>query len=304
MSLADFDLKHYLKQRMELANQALERLLPPAQTPPARLHEAMRYSVFAGGKRLRPILVLASAEALRKSPSDFPREAILEAGAAVEFLHTYSLIHDDLPAMDNDDLRRGQPTCHKAFDEATAILAGDALQALAFQTLARLTGVEGDRRASCIAELAEASGCAGMVGGQMEDLLCEGCTQPRPEQVEFIHRLKTAALIRACCGIGATLAGGSSEEQERLREYGTCLGLAFQIVDDILDIVGEEKTLGKTVGKDQSVSKATYPAVYGLEQARRKADQLIEQAKQAVSASSDRGFPLRALADYVSVRDR
>jgi geranylgeranyl diphosphate synthase type II len=304
VSLADFDLKHYLKQRMELANQALERLLPPAQTPPARLHEAMRYSVFAGGKRLRPILVLASAEALRKSPSDFPREAILEAGAAVEFLHTYSLIHDDLPAMDNDDLRRGQPTCHKAFDEATAILAGDALQALAFQTLARLTGVEGDRRASCIAELAEASGCAGMVGGQMEDLLCEGCTQPRPEQVEFIHRLKTAALIRACCGIGATLAGGSSEEQERLREYGTCLGLAFQIVDDILDIVGEEKTLGKTVGKDQSVSKATYPAVYGLEQARRKADQLIEQAKQAVSASSDRGFPLRALADYVSVRDR
>jgi len=301
---ADFDLKSYLQLRMERANQALDRLLPPAQTPPARLHEAMRYSVFAGGKRLRPILVQASAETVGSPPSALPQEAILEAGAGVEFLHTYSLIHDDLPAMDNDDLRRGQPTCHKAFDEATAILAGDALQALAFQTLAQLTGVEGDRRASCTAELAEASGCAGMVGGQMEDLLCEGCAQPRPEQVEFIHRLKTAALIRACCGIGATLAGGSFEDQKRLREYGTCLGLAFQIVDDILDIVGEEKILGKTVGKDQSVSKATYPAVYGLEPARQKADQLIEQAKLAVTAYGDRGFPLRALADYVAARDR
>jgi len=303
MEAREIDLKEYLRRQQARVNQVLDELLPSASVLPGRLHEAMRYSVFAGGKRLRPVLVIASAEAANRSATLPNERAVLEAGAAMELLHTYSLVHDDLPAMDNDDLRRGKPTCHKAYDEATGVLVGDALQALAFQTLAGLSGACDEERIECLQAFSRAVGSQGMVGGQMEDLLSEGNHHPRGEEVVSIHQHKTAALLEACCLVGARLGGGTKEDIERLGEYGQKLGLAFQIIDDILDVVGEEQILGKSTGKDESSRKATFPAVFGLENAREKADTLIEEAKDKISEFKENAMPLRALADFVAARN-
>jgi len=300
----NFDLKDFLKRGQQKVDPILAELLPEATVPPDRLHEAMRYSVFAGGKRIRPLLVMASAEISSPALPLSNERSVLEAAAAVEILHTYSLVHDDLPAMDDDDLRRGKPTCHKAFDEATAILVGDGLQALAFEILASLTGADAERRAACVQILGQAVGSQGMVGGQMEDLLCEGCENPPADRLAFIHRHKTGLLIEACCVIGAQLGGGDEPALDHLRRYGACLGLAFQIADDVLDIVGKQENLGKTIGKDRSSSKATYPAVFGLEGAREKLRQVTQEAKESLDLFGDRATPLRALADFVATRDR
>jgi len=298
------DLQAYLKRQQARVNQVLDELMPPAGAPPKRLHEAMRYSVFAGGKRLRPALVVASAEAVSPDGKPANERGVLEAGAALELLHTYSLVHDDLPSMDDDDLRRGKPTCHKAYDEATAVLVGDALQALAFETLAGLKGVSAQDRIECLQALARAAGSQGMVAGQMEDLLCEGAVNPKAEQVISIHQHKTAALLAACCLIGARLGGGTETEIECLGQYGATLGLAFQIMDDILDVVGEEANLGKSIGKDQACSKATFPAVFGLEESRKRADKLIEDSKRKLIIFKEKASVLHAVADYVAARER
>jgi geranylgeranyl pyrophosphate synthase len=297
--MAAFDLKEYLLSRREKVEAVLNQLLPPETHPPGRLHEAMRYSVFAGGKRLRPLLTIASAESAGR---EFLPEAVYRAGAAVEFLHTYSLVHDDLPCMDDDDLRRGKPTCHKAYDEATAVLVGDGLQALAFQTLSELPEAAAAQRALCVTLLARASGPAGMVGGQMEDMLAEGLGSPTAEMVDSIHSKKTGALLEACCRIGACLGGANPSEMESLGAYGSKLGLAFQIIDDILDIVGEQQELGKTVGKDCAVNKATYPAVHGLEAAKEKAARMLSEARECVERFGSNAKSLVALAEYVGSR--
>lgn len=300
---SQFDLNTYLEDRGTRVQRILEDLLPEETVPPERLHQAMRYSVFAGGKRLRPVLVIASAEAIAGKEAIQESRAVQEAAAAVEFLHTYSLVHDDLPAMDDDDWRRGKLTCHKAFDEATAVLVGDALQALAFQTLAELPAVSAVERVECVCLLGRAVGSQGMVGGQMEDLICEGLPKPKAEQVVYIHRHKTGALIEACCRIGGCLGGGSQEQVELLGHYGAALGLAFQVIDDILDVVGDQESLGKSIGKDQSSCKATFPAVFGLETARKKADEFILQAKTSLKSFGEQAVPLEALADFVAARN-
>lgn len=275
---------------------ALDRLLPPEDAPPPSIHRAMRYSVFAGGKRLRPILCLGTARVFQREPA-----GILEVACALEFIHTYSLIHDDLPALDNDDLRRGQPTCHKQFGEATAILAGDALLTLAFQTLAEAP-VEPARRILILAEVARAAGTReGMVGGQVADLEAE--RKPvDPAMLEYIHRSKTAALIRASTVAGAIVAGASPDEVARLGRFGGRIGLAFQVVDDVLDVVSTSDVLGKTSGKDQSQRKATYPALYGLERSRAMARELAEQASQELAPFGARAARLEELAEFLILR--
>jgi len=254
MKLCEF----FEADRQEI-DAALDRLLPPPDAPPASIHAAMRYTVFAGGKRIRPILCLETARVFDPQPG-----AAIPVGCALEFIHTYSLIHDDLPALDNDDLRRGKPTCHKQFGEATAILTGDALLTLAFQTLAEAP-VEPARRIEIIREVSRAAGTReGMVGGQVADLEAEG--KPlNPAVLEYVHRSKTAALIRAAVLAGALSATAGPEDLERLRRFGENIGWAFQVVDDILDVEESSAALGKTAGKDQTQKKATYPALYGLE---------------------------------------
>lgn len=253
----------------------------------------MRYSVFAGGKRLRPILCLETARVFHREPS-----GIREIACALELIHTYSLVHDDLPALDNDDLRRGQPTCHKQFGEATAILTGDALLTLAFQILAEAP-VEPARRILVLAEVARAAGTRdGMVGGQVADLEAE--RKPvDPPMLEYIHRSKTAALIRASAVAGAIVAGAAPEEVARLGRFGERIGLAFQVVDDILDVVSTSEALGKTSGKDRSQQKATYPALYGLERSRAMARELAEQARQELAPFGARAARLEELADFL-----
>jgi geranylgeranyl diphosphate synthase type II len=275
---------------------ALEKLLPPEGTPPASIHRAMRYSVFAGGKRIRPILCL---EAARMFAEDV--EGAIHAGCALEFTHTYSLIHDDLPALDNDDLRRGKPTCHKAFGEALAILAGDALLTLAFQTLAAAP-IEPARRVRVISEIATAAGTVGgMVGGQVADLEAE--RKPADaEELEYIHRSKTAALIRASIVAGAIAGGAAHEDVERLRRFGENIGWAFQVVDDILDVEESSAALGKTAGKDQAQQKATYPALYGLEESRAIAADLEAKALAELGSYGQRGARLRQLAEFLVAR--
>jgi geranylgeranyl diphosphate synthase, type II len=302
LSVTELNLKEYMQEHRRKVEENLERLLPLQSEAPRRLTEAMRHSVFAGGKRFRPILVLSSAEAASGTNDISQSRKLLEAASAVELLHTYSLVHDDLPSMDDDDLRRGKPTCHKAFDEATAILAGDALQAMAFQVLAELPETPGEQRAACVAILAQATGAAGMVGGQVEDLLAEGKEGLSTRLVESIHEKKTAALIEACCRIGGVLAGCREEKLERLGGYGRALGLAFQIIDDILDVVGEQSELGKTIGKDESVAKATYPAALGLEEARKKAEALIVAAVDQLKPFGPDAEALRQLAWFVCDR--
>ncbi|MBI4749491.1 MAG: polyprenyl synthetase family protein [Acidobacteria bacterium] len=292
----ELSLETYFTLRREEINACLERLMPSTSTPPTRLHEAMRYSVFAGGKRLRPLLVIAAGEAFEGNLN-----YLLPTGCAFEMLHTYSLIHDDLPAMDNDDLRRGMPTCHKQFDEATAILAGDALLTWAFQVLAEMEVPPAliERKIRVIAELAQAGGTVnGMIGGQMADIQAEG--QPiDADMLAYIHRSKTGALIRAAVVCGGHMAGTTEDEIRILGRYGECIGLAFQIADDILDVTSTSEALGKTPGKDVAAGKATYPALFGLDASRQKAREVVDEAVDLVAPLGRRTDILVQLARFI-----
>jgi len=275
---------------------ALDRLLPAETTQPSSIHEAMRYSVFAGGKRIRPILCLETARIFADDVTP-----ALHPACAIEFIHTYSLIHDDLPALDNDDLRRGKPTCHKKFGEATAILAGDALLTLAFETIS-VAPVEPTRGIAMVTEVATAAGTVkGMVGGQVADLEAEG-KRIAPAMLEFIHRSKTAALIRASVAAGALCAGAGVEDVARLRSFGESIGWAFQVTDDILDVEESSAALGKTAGKDVAQQKATYPAVYGLERAHEIAKDLATRAIAELTPYGERAARLRDIAEYLVLR--
>ncbi len=277
--------------------QALDTCLPPTKTPPTRLHEAMRYAVLGGGKRIRPVLVYATGEAVGVA-----LDTLDAAACAVELIHAYSLIHDDLPAMDNDDLRRGRPTCHKAFDEATAILAGDALQPLAFQILAQKTSVSETIRLRWIDRLAQAAGSRGMAGGQMMDMQAVGCELSLAE-LENMHIHKTGALIRASVLMGAVAQPDLAIQQfECLEHYANCIGLAFQIRDDILDVTGDTHTLGKSAGADASLQKPTYPSLLGLAGARGHAESLCNDALTALEAFGTSAEALRYIARYIVAR--
>ena len=287
-------LAEYLAGQQSRIEEALRSLVPQESTPPETIHTAMRYSLFAGGKRIRPILCIAAAEAVSDSP-----DGIESAACALELIHTYSLIHDDLPALDNDDLRRGRPTCHKVFGDAMAILAGDALLTLAFEVLARLDCVEGERRSALVRELSTASGTVGgMIGGQVSDIEGEG-KFPTAHLLESIHRAKTGALLRASVRMGAIYAGASVDQLEALTRFGEHVGLAFQIVDDVLDVEQPSETLGKTAGKDAKQRKITFPAVYGVEKSRAMAEQERIAAHVALDIFDDRAERLRQMADYV-----
>jgi geranylgeranyl diphosphate synthase type II len=289
-------LSEYLDAKRAAVETALDAFLPPAGEPPARLHEAMRYSVFSGGKRLRPILALASF-GLAGGEGD----GALAPACALEFIHTYSLIHDDLPAMDDDDTRRGRPTCHRAFGEATAILAGDALLTLAFGIVAADGRLAPDRRAAVVRELAEANGSLGMAGGQEADLEAEGA-EPSLEAIEFVHVRKTALPLAAAVRVGALAAGAGREDLEALTAFGRSAGLAFQIVDDLLDVTGTAEEMGKAVGKDVARGKMTYPGVVGIEESRRRARELVDRAVGAVERFGPRARPLVDIARYIAER--
>jgi geranylgeranyl diphosphate synthase, type II len=275
---------------------ALERILPAEDTQPPSIHRAMRYSVFAGGKRIRPVLCLESARMFTEKV-----DAAIHAGCALEFIHTYSLIHDDLPALDNDDLRRGKPTNHKVFGEAIAILAGDALLTLAFETLSKAP-LEAERRVRVIAEIAAAAGTVnGMVGGQVADVEAEG-KPVSAAGLEYIHRSKTAALIRASIVAGAIAGGASNDDVERLRRFGDSIGWAFQVVDDLLDVEESSAALGKTAGKDLAQQKATYPALYGIEKSRAVAAELEAKALGELDYYGAKASRLRQLAEFLVAR--
>jgi len=276
------------------ADQALERLLPAETRHPASIHKAMRHSVFAGGKRLRPILC---REAGRMIAGSMPA-VIDELGAALEMLHTYSLIHDDLPALDNDDLRRGRPTCHVVYGEATAILAGDALQTQAYEVLARLQ-CPAEARVRIIEEVAHGTGTIdGMIGGQVVDLEAEH-SKPDLQTLEYIHRAKTAALITASLVSGGIYAGAHEDESKRLRSFGQQIGLAFQIVDDVLDLTQTSEQLGKTAGKDTAAEKTTYPALFGIDESLKRADQLVADAFTQLDPFGAGAGTLKELARYL-----
>jgi len=291
-------IKNYLSRRAEEVNLWLECLVPSEAVPPVELHRAMRYSLLAGGKRLRPILVLAAGEAFGAETED-----LMPAACAIEMIHTYSLIHDDLPAMDNDDLRRGRPTCHKAFGEAVAILAGDALLTQAFRVLAMDAPRRNpERQVRVIRELATAAGTVdGMIGGQMADIENEGKQVDRPT-LEYIHRSKTGALITAPVVVGGIIAGATEEQIEHLRAYGERIGLAFQIADDILDITSTSEQLGKTPGKDQAAHKATYPAVHGMAASETRASELVNEAMAIASRLGIDSRILEELARFIVAR--
>jgi geranylgeranyl diphosphate synthase type II len=291
------NFKEELKLKAALVDEALEGFLPPAETYPPLIHEAIRYSVMSGGKRLRPALVMASAEAVGGDPA-----LVLPAACSLELIHSYSLVHDDLPAMDDDDFRRGRPTCHKVFGEAAAILAGDALLTLAFGVLAECKGVRADSIARVLAEVAFAAGSRGLIGGQVVDTLSSD-EEIDGRTLEYIHRHKTGALYRASVRAGAILAGAADRQLTALTGYAEHLGLAFQIKDDILDIEGNEAVLGKPVGSDLKNKKATYPSLYGLAGSREKA---LREARGAVAALTGFGEEadfLRKLVQFVIDRD-
>ena len=293
MTLAD-----YISAQQKTVDAALERWVPAATENPATIHRAMRYSLFAGGKRIRPLLAMAAAEAVCDAPV-----GIESAACVLELIHTYSLIHDDLPALDNDDLRRGRPTCHKIFGDAMAILAGDALLTLAFEVLAKLEGTDAERRVSLVRELATASGTVGgMIGGQVNDLEGEG-KYPTAELLDSIHRAKTGALLRASVRMGAIYAGATEEQLDALTKFGEHAGLAFQIVDDVLDVEQSSEALGKTAGKDAQQKKITFPAVYGIQRSREMAEQERLEAHLALSMFDERAERLRDLADLIVRRN-
>lgn len=292
-------LNETLERGQNLIDKALEKLLPAPTQRPQSIHQAMRHSVFAGGKRLRPILCM---EAARMIAGKLP-DGIEELGSALEMLHTYSLIHDDLPALDNDDLRRGKPTCHVVYGEAMAILAGDALQTQAYEVLSRLK-CPPEARVKIIEEIAHATGTVdGMIGGQVKDLEAER-SKPDAETLEYIHRSKTGALITASLVTGGLYAGGSLAEVQRLRDFGRCIGLAFQIVDDVLDVTQSSEQLGKTAGKDTASEKATYPSLFGVEESLRKADALVTSGCNALDSFGQRGRTLKELAYFLVQRKK
>jgi len=292
-------LKQTLEQGQALTDAALERVLPPATQHPESIHKAMRHSVFAGGKRLRPILCMETGRMIAGS---LPA-GIEELGAALEMLHTYSLIHDDLPALDNDDLRRGRPTCHKVFGEAIAILAGDALQTQAYEVLSRLH-CPAESRVRIIEEIARGTGTVeGMIGGQVVDLEAEH-TRPDLAMLEYIHRSKTAALISASVVSGGLYAGADDNAVGNLRSFAQSIGLAFQIVDDVLDVTQTSEQLGKTAGKDTAAEKVTYPSLFGVEESLKKAEALVESALSSLGGFGARGETLKALAKFLVERKK
>jgi geranylgeranyl diphosphate synthase type II len=287
-------LEEFMANAVAATDRSLQQWVPAETVAPTTIHRAMRYSLFAGGKRIRPVLAIAAAHCVAGQA-----EAVAHIGAALEMIHTYSLIHDDLPAMDNDDLRRGMPTNHKVFGDAIAILAGDALATLAFEVLARLPGATDAVRVRLVCELASASGTVGgMIAGQVHDIEGEG-RPPSAALLNAIHHAKTGALLRASVRMGAIGAGASAAELAALTAYGEHAGLAFQIVDDILDVESPSETLGKTAGKDMVQQKITFPAVYGLSESRRMAESEREQAHAALTSFGDRAHYLRAIADLI-----
>jgi geranylgeranyl diphosphate synthase, type II len=289
MTLADY--LHGIARRID---GALDRWVPAESEPPENIHRAMRYSLFAGGKRIRPVLCITAANAVSSEPA-----GLEDVACTLEMIHTYSLIHDDLPALDNDDLRRGRPTCHKVFGEAMAILAGDALLTAAFQVLAAADGVSAETKVALVRELSTASGTAGgMIGGQVHDIEGENAP-PTPELLERIHRAKTGALLRASVRMGALCAGATQEQYEALSRYGEHIGLAFQIVDDLLDVEQSSEDLGKTAGKDAKQGKITFPAVYGIERSHGMAAEELRQAHSAVESFGERAHWLHELANLV-----
>lgn len=293
------EIEDYLAEKRLLVDEALDRYLPPEETYPPLIHSAMRYTVLAPAKRLRAILVLASGEACGRTPGE-----VMPAACAVEMIHAYSLIHDDLPCMDDDDYRRGRLTSHKVYGEAVATLAGDALLTLGFETMARNAEFEAVgplRTLRAIREIAVAVGTEGMIGGQVVDIQCEG-REVDPELVRYIHSHKTGAFIRACARIGGILAGAGDEEIEILGEYGESIGLAFQVIDDILDVTGDETRLGKRVGRDREKAKVTYPLVFGLERSREFARELTRRAKDSLGPMRQRARVLEGLADWLLAR--
>jgi len=287
-------LAEYMAAQQKAVDAALDRWVPPQNENPATIHGAMRYSLFAGGKRIRPLLAIAAAQAVSDAPV-----GIESCACALEMIHTYSLIHDDLPALDNDDFRRGRPTCHKVYGDAMAILAGDALLTLAFEVLAKMEYADASKRIELVGELATASGTVGgMIGGQVNDLEGEG-KHPTAQLLESIHRAKTGALLRASVRMGAIYAGAAADQLAALTSFGEHIGLAFQIVDDILDVEQSSEALGKTAGKDVAQKKITFPAVYGIDRSREMAEEERLAAHLALQPFDDRAQRLRELADLV-----
>ncbi len=292
------NIKTYLVSRQKLIEHALDRYLPKANTKPATLHRAMRYSLFAGGKRLRPILCLAAAEACAGKIGN-----ALPLACALECIHTYSLVHDDLPSMDNDDFRRGRPTCHKIFGDGIAILAGDALLTIAFEIVSNAKPTSRYDTSSLVREIAVAAGSQKLIAGQVADLEAEGKNVKR-DRLQFIHQNKTAAILKSSVRLGAMSANADARQLSAVTRFGQQLGLAFQIIDDILDVTQTSEILGKSAGKDMAAKKATYPAVIGLEKSRAEARRLTRQAHNALSVFRSRDAePLHALANYLLERE-
>ena len=295
------DLKKYLQEKEDIVNKALDTLLPKEDEFPQRLHKAMRYSIFAGGKRIRPILVIAAAEVFGKTAAN-----VINIACAIELIHTYSLIHDDLPAIDNDDLRRGLPTNHKVFGEAIALLAGDALLTKAFQIMSQPSAVSGQQSAlilKSIHEITKAAGSTGMVGGQVVDIESEGKEVAFPV-LEYIHIHKTGELILASVRAGAILAGAENKELETITRYGEAIGLAFQIADDIIDVEGNKEDVGKNIGGDAKKGKVTYPSILGVDESRKRARELVDMAITALKDFDRKAEPLREIARYLVERKK
>lgn len=295
-----FELKTYITQKNQIIDAALEKMLQDSPSTET-LVKAMQYSLMAGGKRIRPVLCLAACEAVGGAP-----QQALTAACALEMIHTYSLIHDDLPAMDDDELRRGKPTCHIAFDEATAILAGDALLTLAFEVLSAVHLTDGHHAARCLKVIhiiSEAAGYQGMIQGQMLDIASEG-RKLSAEELETMHRLKTGALIETSIACGALLGGADQQQKELLGAYGSKIGLAFQVADDILNVEGNPQLMGKATGTDQLREKTTYPSMLGIEAARNFSKKLVREALQALETFGKQADPLRAIATYIIERKR
>ncbi|HEY7208742.1 MAG TPA: farnesyl diphosphate synthase [Bryobacteraceae bacterium] len=290
-------LREFLAAQVQAVDRVLNRWVPEETVNPSSIHRAMRYSLFAGGKRIRPILAIAAAHAVSESPAE-----IEDAACTLELVHTYSLVHDDLPALDNDDLRRGRPTCHKVFGDAMAILAGDALLTLSFEVLSRLAAIPAERKIRLVEELARAAGTVGgMIGGQVNDIEGER-KKPTAALLDAIHRAKTGALLRASVRMGAICAGATEEQLAALSGYGEHIGLAFQIIDDVLDVEESSEALGKTAGKDEAQQKITFPAVYGLERSRAMAEEERLAAHRSLAMFGERAERLRQVADFIVQR--